>query len=1132
MHLKILRKAARKLHGYTSKIVLVMQLTGVLLLAGCLQVSATAFGQKVTIVEKNAPLRKVFRQIRAQTGYNFIYSSKWMQDASPVSLDVKNVALLEVLKICFRNQPLTYSIEDKIIVVKPKPLQMLAAKVPQKEISGQISDSVTGMPLAGVTIKVRRGDMGTVTDGKGHFTLEVPEDAVLIVSYLGYGDKEVPVKGRSVINLSLSPSSTGLNQLVVVGYGKQKKRDLTGAIASISSDDLEKVASSSLTGAIEGKVPGVFISQTNGAPGSSASVRIRGVGTTGGNQPLYVVDGIPIGGGSMSVPGSSGSVDGLSIVNPDDIQSIEVLKDAAAAAIYGSRAANGVILITTKRGKEGQLKTDFSAYTGFSQLWRKPQFLNAEEFATMANELYTNSGLTPNPQWADPASLGKGTDMIGLIFRNAPLQNYYLSFSGGTEKVSARLSLGYSHQEGTMIETSYKRYTGRATVDLTASDKLHFGGSIAFTITQSRGQNSDAMQGGIFNLAQQFFPTLSPDSAFYGDALYYTKDGDNPVLRAKSIDNQLNNFRILGNAFGEYSILKDLKFRTTVGFTGNFNRTSSWQGKVARGFYIHPMATLSARDDQGLRWVIENTLSYSKSFDNQMISVVVGQTAQAVTGNWISAGGNGYQNEMLRVINGSDVSLRTAGGTDSYSTIASYLGRINYSLKNRYLIAASLRRDGSSNFGPSYKWGNFPAVSAGWILSEEPFLKPLDGVVSNLKIRGSWGELGNDAIPAFGYSTTIRSGTNADNYVLGTGDQSIVLGSTMTKPGNPDLKWETTEQLNIGLDASFYQDKLYLTADYYIKNTRDMLVSLPVSMEAGFQSAPIVNGGRVQNSGLELLLGYRNNIGAFRFDISGNLSTLKNVVKSLGVGQPIVGQTISQGMAPTYTEVGQPIGYFRGYVVDGVYQTDDQVNKSLQPGAVAGDFIYRDVNGDNVLTDADKVDLGKPWPGIMYGMNVDVSYKGFDLNVMLQGVSGNQIFDADKLSNYQMKYFNGNGIVNGVKDILNHWTPGSGVNDQPGLKFTDANGNYVNASSFFVENGAYMRVRNVVLGYSFPAAAIQKTKVFKSVRLYLSAQNLFTFTKYPGFDPEIGSSNPLFSGVDTGIYPQPRTFIAGVNVGF
>ncbi len=1014
-------------------------------------------------------------------------------------------------------------------------------------VKGKVQNNA-GDPLAGVSVVVRNVKdnftAGTSTDSAGNFTFaRIAPGGPYTFTFTSVGYDAQNYSGYTIqpgVTLSLSvklleSANAALDQVVVVGYGTKRKRDLTGAVSSVTGADLQKSPSSNFTAAMQGKVPGVFISQTSGAPGGASTVRIRGVGTTGNNQPLYVVDGVLMGGDGMNVPGSSYSIDPLSIINPNDIESVDVLKDAASAAIYGSRGANGVILVTTKRGKEGGGTVTFNASTGFAQLWRKPAFLNAEEFATMANELYRNSGLTPNPEWADPKSFGKGTDMINEVFRSAPLQNYDVSVSGGTKNLKARLSLGYNDQKGTMIETYYKRYTGRATVDLKVGSKLNFGGSLAFASTESKGQNSDAMQGGIFNLAQQFFPTLHRDSAYFGDGVYYTKDGDNPILRARTIDNHLYNSRIYGNVFGELELLPGLKFRSSLGIDGNFNRTRSWQGKLQRGFYVRPRATLNERFDNNFNWLLDNTLSYSKRINGHSINVVLGQTSQKFRNNWIAANGNEYLSEQLQVINASDVSLRTTSGSNSNSTLASYFGRVDYSLNGTYLLSASLRRDGSSNFGPNNKWGYFPAVSAGWRISEEKFMEPLLDVVSDFKLRGSWGRVGNDNIPAFGYMSTIRSGNSADNYPLGPGDQTINIGSTILRPGNPDLKWETTEQIDIGADVSFFEDKLYLTADYYKKSTIGMLISLPVSLEAGFQNPPTINGGRVENKGWEFALGYRNTINDVRFNISGNIATLSNQVTSLGVGQPIVGDALpGSSMRMTYTKQGEPIGYFRGYVVDGVYQTDAEVNKGFQPNAIAGDFIYRDVNNDGALTDADKIKIGKPWPDFTYGINADVSYKGFDLNIMFQGVSGSQIYRANKITNYQMKYYNGNGIINGVKDVLNHWTPGSGVNDQPGLKFTDANGNYSNASSFFVEDGDFLRLRNIVLGYNVPGGALNRVggNVFKSVRVYLTAQNLFTFTKYKGFDPEIGSTNPMNSGIDTGVYPQPRTFSAGVSLTF
>ncbi|MEH6306698.1 TonB-dependent receptor [Olivibacter sp. CPCC 100613] len=998
------------------------------------------------------------------------------------------------------------------------------------DIVGNVTAS-DGSPLPGVSVKIKGGVAGTSTDIEGKFQLKhLTGKETLIFTFVGYKPQEIGLAGRQSLRVSLEEDFTSLEEIVVIGYGTQSRKELTGSVSSVKSTELQKVASASFTGAIQGKVPGVTISQTTGAPGGATAVRIRGVGTTGGNEPLYVIDGFPVGGGGMAVGGSTDRVDGMSIVNPNDIESIEILKDAAAASIYGARAANGVILITTKRGKEGVTTAELSAYGGLQQLWKKPRFLNAAEFATLANELYSNSNMTPNPEWADPASFGKGTDWIDEVFRTAPLQNYDVNVTGGSQKVQAALSLGYRDQQGTLIETWNKRYTGRANVDINVSNKLKFGGTLAFAYTHSKGQRNEDFRLGIFNLAQQFYPTLGLRDVVNGSSAYYSTQGDNPILRAESMENFLKNMRMYGNAYGEYEIINGLKWRTSIGIDANNNRSTTWEPKVERGHYRNLQAILGETYTQGLNWLIENTLSFNKTFGEHNVSAVIGQTAQKNTNDLIGVTARDFQNENLQIINGSAELERRANGTGSVYALASYLGRVNYAYRNKYLFSASIRRDGSSNFGPNHKWGNFPSFSAGWNISEEAFFQQVTAI-NSLKLRASWGQLGNDAIGAFSYASTIGLGRVGDNYVLGP-DQGLAIGASMIRPGNQNLKWETSEQINIGLDASFLNDHAYLTAEYYIKDTKDMLVSLPVSMEAGFESAPSVNGGKVRNKGLELLLGYNGNSGDFKYDVSFNLATLKNEVLSLGTGRPITGPTVGfTSMSSSYTEVGEPIGYFRGYIVDGIYQRDEEVDKGLQPNASAGDFRFKDINGDGVLSDADRVKLGSPWPSLTYGANMDFSYKGFDLNILFQGVAGNEIFHVNKFSTYPIKYFGGSGVINASAEVLNRWTPENGGNTVPRLTYTDANGNYANVSSFYIEKGDFLRLRNVTLGYSLPNNLFANEGVIKRIRIYVSAQNLLTFTRYSGFDPEIGSTSPLASGVDDGVYPIPRTYMLGLRVG-
>ena len=1001
---------------------------------------------------------------------------------------------------------------------------------PQEKLQGTVKDANQN-PIAGVTVRLKGSEIAVHSNAAGEF--EISGAAIgktLVFSYVGYVPYEFLISSNSPVQVVLQAEKTDLEEVVVVGYGTQKRKELTGSISSVKAADLEKVASSSFTSAIQGKVPGVSITQTSGAPGGSSSVRIRGVGTTGGNQPLYVIDGFPVGGGNIGINGSSDQVDGMSIVNPNDIESLEILKDAAAASIYGARAANGVILITTKRGKEGKTTLDLNAYTGVQELWKRPKFLNAEQFATLANELYQNSNMTPNPEWANPSALGVGTNWIDEVFRTAPMYNVDVSMTGGNQKIKNALSLGYRDQKGTLMETWNKRYTGRANVDINVGERLKFGGSLAFAYNHAKGQRNEDFRLGIFNLAQQFYPTLGLTDVVSGSSAYYSTQGDNPYLRAKANENYLMNMRMYGNTFGEFTILEGLTFRTSIGLDFNSNRSNTWEPKVQRGFYSNPQAVLGETQTQGLNWLLENTLNYTKQFEKHSLSAIVGQTAQRNASDWISITAREFQNETIRVVNTSSDANRRGSGTGSVYTLASYLGRVNYAYDNKYMLSASVRRDGSSNFGPSYKWGNFPSISAGWNISEEAFFNQ-EGPVNSLKLRASWGQLGNDAIGAFGYSSTFGLGRAVDNYILGTG-QSLVTGASMIRPGNNDLKWETSEQLNFGVDATFLNNRGYLTAEYYIKDTRDMLVSLPVSLEAGFESAPSVNGGKIRNSGFELLLGYGGG-SAFKYDVSVNLSTLKNEVLSMGAGNPISGPIIGfTSMNSSYTEVGKPIGYFRGYQVDGIYQSNSDVDKAFQPNANAGDFRFRDVNGDNALTDEDRVMLGTPWPTLTYGMNMDFSYKGFDLNVLFQGVSGNEIFHVNKFTTYPVKYFGGSGVINASADVLDRWTADRGGNTVPILKYTDQNGNYANLSSFYIEDGSYLRLRNLTLGYTLPGKIFENSSLVKRLRVYGSVQNALTFTKYSGFDPEIGSTNPLASGVDDGVYPMPRTYMFGLKVSF
>ncbi|MEX1137504.1 MAG: TonB-dependent receptor [Balneolales bacterium] len=1003
-----------------------------------------------------------------------------------------------------------------------------------RTVEGTITDAEVEDVLPGVNIQIEGTNVGTTTDLEGRYSIEVEgPESVLIFSYVGYLTEEIAVGDRNVIDVAMESDFARLDEMVVVGYGAVQRSDLTGSISSVDSETIEKVSSHDLAGALQGRVAGVNITGTSGGPGAGSSVRIRGVGTTGGNEPLYVVDGFPITSGNMGIPGSSENISGLSVINPSDILNIEVLKDAAAASIYGARAANGVILITTKSGEAGQTSFTVNSYTGYSQVWKKPEVLNAEELATLANELWVNSGMEPHSDFSNPQALGEGTDWMSAIFRNAPVSNLDFSISGGTENVQARLSFGALDQTGTMIETGHQRYTGRATIDLTPNDRFKFGATFAFAQTEGRGVRNQLHNRGIINLSQQMFPHLELDDVIGDNVPYATSQGDNPILRARDQGHQLSNARTNINGFGEFEIIENLLFRTSLGVEFDNNRTSQWDPTANRGHFRNLRASLNENYSRGNNALLENTLTYTTEIDDvHRISAVVGQTAQRNKSDFISARGIDYLNEQINVINGSNSSEREASGSMSEYRLASYLGRINYAFDDKYILSASIRRDGSSNFGPKNKWGNFPSVSAAWNINQEAFFEGVP-YMNELRLRGSWGRLGNDNIGSFGYMSMYTLGTNANNYILGE-NQNLAIGAHMSRPGNPDLKWETSEQINFAIDAGFFEGRLYSTIEYYEKVTSDMLVALPISYEAGFSAAPNVNGGEILNRGWEFELGLREQSTNLRWDIGANLSTLHNEVLSLGQGQPIIGgrTMYGSGMPITYTEVGEEIGYFKGYEVEGIYQTVDEIDQDFQSNAQPGDFQWRDIDGDGVLTDDDAVKLGSPWPDFTYGANLNMNYRNIDFNLVLAGVSGVQIMNKMIESTYPVRYFGGSGIVNANKRAMDRWTPENGGNTVPRLIEDDANGNYATMSSFYVEDGDYMRIRNVTLGYTIPTSIVEHTNLLSNMRVYVSAQNLFTFTGYSGFDPEITSSNPLSSGIDDGIYPMARTFMLGLNLRF
>ena len=1015
-----------------------------------------------------------------------------------------------------------------------------------KEIKGIVKSN--GNLLSGVSVTVKSNPtIGVITDGNGNYNIKAPENSTLVFGSIGYKSIEMPVNGRSTIAVNMDVDDINLEQVVVIGYGSQRQKKITGAIGSVSAKDISGVQVTGLDQAIQGRIAGVQVTQNSGEPGGSVSVRIRGVGSINStNEPLYVIDGVPYG--------------SLNAINPNDIERIDVLKDAASASIYGSRASNGVVLVTTKRGKAGKLSVTLDAYTGMQKIAKKLDLLNGSQFAKLANENLVNSGITPNPAWSNPATV-LNNDWQSSVLRTAPIQNYNVSISGGGEKSSTLLSLGYFNQAGIVVGSEYKRYTVRLNTDYTLSSKLKVGMTLngAFIEQKAVGSQGDAGVLSTANYMQPTSPIRSDINGFYGlnpdgsinqnDNTYFGWEGysfssvnvninytplslNNPLHAVKNYSkNPGKDQQILAAAFADYEIIPGLKFRTTVNlsFENSFNMSS--YGKAPKEIeFIGPYRSNSAYNENWvtsnqLNWV--NTLSYNKSLGKHNIAVVAGTDALKAKYQFVSVTTAGAPNSQ-QVINASSAEGRVVSGYPTNSALLSYFGRVTYDYAGKYLLSASLRRDGSSKFAEGKQYGIFPAVSVGWRISEEEFLKSSE-VIDELKLRASYGSVGNQNIPNFKYLATYSNNGGTYQYTLG---QTPVNAMYADNIGDPNIQWEKSTQTNIGADASFLKNKFSLTVDYYIKRLEDLLGDFPIPYYTGVNGGSILrNGFSMENKGFEFALGYNERLGKVNFSANGNFSTLENKVIRLTenekgyIAQPLfVGQT--------RTLVGERMGTFWGYVTNGIIQNERDLASSGLGGVELGDRLYVDQDKNGIINDQDQVKLGNGMPKYNFGLNLRAEYKGVDLSVFLNGQGGVQIADMSYFQYYNMRFHNTTGIVNGYSDLLNRWTGPGTSNRLPRNAYTAPPSNRW-FSSFYIQNGAFLRIRNVQLGYTLPERVSQKARITHA-RVYIAAQNLYTFTKYKGYDPEIGSpnTNALSAGVDYGRYPLARMLTIGLNCQF
>ncbi|WP_439583686.1 TonB-dependent receptor [Dyadobacter bucti] len=1088
------------------KIPILMKISVLLLTLACVQVSASALSQKISLSVENAPMEQVIKAIKKRSGYLFIYNNELLKKAKPVTIKISEGTIEQVLEQCFDKQPLTYELLEKTIVVKPKIQEAVKEQppmiIPKTEVKGKVSDE-SGGGLPGVSIVLKGTQRGTTTSTDGTFTLEIEEkDAVLIFSFVGYLSKEVTVGALTTLDVTLSVDNKALEEIVVVGYGTVKKSDLTGSVSQVKAKELNSYPSTNVLQALSGRSAGVQVVQNTGAPGAPVSVRVRGTNSIqGSNEPLYVVDGFPLSGSNPTV------------LNNADIENIEILKDASATAIYGSRGANGVVLITTKRGKAGKTSVDFETSYSTQSLRKRLDMMNATEYATFYNEQAANDKMKPYFTQQQVDGFGPGFDWQDFVFRKAPMKTTSLNVSGGSEKTQFSLSGSTFNQDGIIRGSDYNRYSLRANVSHAISSKLSVNFAGTLTRVKSNAQNSQGGNrgGSLIAGAISAPPILTPyneDGTYrvFGTAYsFINAQLINPINFLNEQRSQTRGNRVLTNAALIYTPIPGLTVKFSGGIENSDDRTDSY----TTNNFVNSQGSASVSTSQFTSLLSENTISYNKTFlQKHSVSAVAGFTYQDFVNTGLSGSGVGFLSNTSQTYDLA--AANTPGIPSSFytkSSLLSYLGRVNYAFDSKYLATASFRVDGSSKYSEGNKWGYFPSAALAWRISNEAFLKN-NTFISDLKLRLSWGLTGSQAINAYATLNQLISGkTVFDDALFTTYAPGTVL------PGN--LKWETTEQKDIGIDFGIIRNRLVLTADYYIKNTRDLLNTVQLPSSLGFINT-IQNIGEVRNKGFELGVNAVVTNGAFKWDINTNISLNRNKVIKLYGGQDILGGFVDINTITDTRNIlreGQPMGRFWGYVEEGYDEN--------------GKIRYVDQNNDGTITVLDKTYIGDPNPNFIYGFNSNMSYKNFELTVFLQGTQGNDIFNTSSINN-TVDYANGLNMPREV--FLNHWTPSNTDAKYPALSTTTR----INVSDRFVENGSYMRLKNIQLAYNFPT---QKWGVswVQGIQLYASGQNLLTLTKYSWWDPEVnsnGGANSTAQGFDQFSYPTSKVVTFGVRARF
>lgn len=1086
-----------------------MKLTFLFILLTCLQVSAKTWSQdKITVSFQSTDLKKALAIIERKSNYHFLYNETILANKPKVDLNVKDAEITAVLDKILSVNGISYRILNNNLIVLNAGENNRTER-PDIRVSGKVTGT-NGTALFGVSVTIKGTSSGTTTDEAGNFSITVPnENSVLVFSYVGYATQEVTVGNRTSITISMAPTASQLDNIVVVGYGTQRKIDVTGAVGQIKGEELNKQPSPNPISSLQGKIAGVQITNS-GAPGASPQITIRGVGTAYGSPtPLYVVDGIWF--------------DDISFLNPADIENISILKDPSSESIYGIRAANGVVLVTTKKGRGSKPNVNYNGYVGWQRVTNEIEMANGNQFATMVNELRVINGSTAI---LNPSDFGKGTDWNRQILRNALITNHQISVGGGTNNNNYTFSLGYVTQDGIVEKNNFTRYTARLQNDIQVANPLKIG----YVITGAYSNSRD-IPGGIFHeiySAAPIVPVYYADGS-YGDPSDFNL-GDaanfNPQVTLDFFNQRSKNYRINGSAFATLKFLRNFTWNTTIG--GEFGQSEM------RNYLPVYTATLKQRNTESRltisrgdtrNWILENTLTFERRFNDHNVRVLAGQAAQRYRSYGFTASAPNVPNNTegdLYLRLGTAANINTTDFGD-LSTVASYFGRINYSFMNRYQLNASIRADGSSKFFGDDRWGYFPSVGVGWVLSEESFMQNQD-IFNVLKLRGSWGVVGNASVPS---NISVLRVTQAPYLVSFLGGQANT-GASITSVVPPTTFWEKSVGINLGVEMSLLKNKLYVEADWYNRKTQDAIFDVPIPGSIGTSSGTVIaNQADFQNRGFEFTATWRDAFNKdLSYSISGNLSINENEVLSVtSGGNPIYsgGQGITGGALSTRTVVGQPIGQFYGLQVAGIFQNQAQITGSAQSAsAKPGDFIYVDQNKDGVIDGKDRIPLGNPNPKYSYGINTNWNYMNFDLAVDFQGVAGVDIYNA----NLGFRFGNENWTQDFFK---NRWYGQGTSNTYPSVNIGGGN-NYL-PNSFFVESGSYFRIRNIQLGYTLPVRLAEKIRA-RSLRAYINAQNAFNFFNYRGFSPEISGGSPISRGIDVNVYPLSATFNFGVNVNF